>query len=151
MEFIFQGFQKMHGRVAISQNVLVRISWYVPHFEGSWITITMQFEFWTGTTLEVPALCVELILGSKVLCALSWNLHSLPFLPLSPQWWKFQIKTGTEPFTQLLSSPLYTICNAYIWVSCRVGEPFFFLNHTQQVAKSQTSHCRCITSNQNES
>ena len=65
MEFIFQGSQKMHGRVAISQNVLVRISWYVPHFEGFWITITMQFEFWTGTTLEAPALCACLAVCGK--------------------------------------------------------------------------------------
>ena len=50
---------------------------------------------------------VKLLLGSKVLCALFFNLHSLPFLLLSPLWWKFQNKTRTEPLTQGFCSPLY--------------------------------------------
>ena len=36
---------------------------------------------------------------SKVPCALFWNLHSLPFLPIAPLECKFQNKTCTEPFT----------------------------------------------------
>ena len=36
---------------------------------------------------------------SKVLCAIFGNLYSLHFLPLSPLWWNFQTKTGTEPLT----------------------------------------------------
>ena len=43
---------------------------------------------------------VEFILGSKVLCALFRNLHTLPFLPLSPLEGKFQSKTRMEPLTQ---------------------------------------------------
>ena len=36
----------------------------------------------------------------KVLCAIFGNLHSLPFLRLSPLWWNIQNKTGTETLTQ---------------------------------------------------
>ena len=38
---------------------------------------------------------------SKVLCALFWNLHSLPFFPLSLLEGKFQNKTCTQPLTNL--------------------------------------------------
>ena len=41
----------------------------------------------------------ELFLGSKVLCALFRNLHSLPFLPLFPVKGKLQNKACTEPLT----------------------------------------------------
>ena len=36
---------------------------------------------------------------SKVLCAIFGNLHSLPYLPLSPLWCNFKNKIGTEPLT----------------------------------------------------
>ena len=42
---------------------------------------------------------VEYIM-SNVLCAMFWNLHSLPFLPISPLWCKFQNKSHTELSTQ---------------------------------------------------
>ena len=42
---------------------------------------------------------LTVFLESKVLCALFWNLHSLPVLPLSPLECKFQNKTCTEPLT----------------------------------------------------
>ena len=38
-------------------------------------------------------------MGSKVLCAIFGNLHSLPFLPLFPLWCNFKNKIGTEPLT----------------------------------------------------
>ena len=49
----------------------------------------------------------KLILGSKVLCASSKNLHSLPFLPFSPLWWKFQNKTVTEPLPKDFVHPCH--------------------------------------------
>ena len=61
-----------------------------------------------GQAATATATGVLKILGSKVWCALFKNLHSLPFLPLSPLRWKFQNKTGTERLTQGFCSPLYT-------------------------------------------
>ena len=46
---------------------------------------------------------------SKVLCSIFGNLHSLPFLPLSPLWWNFQNKTSTEPLTASFTGALYTL------------------------------------------
>ena len=68
-----------------------------------------------GTSLLLATFCRgklqgsrDFFLGSKVLCALFSNLHSLPFLPLSlPLKCKFQNKTRTEPSTQEIIWPLY--------------------------------------------
>ena len=56
-EIYFSGFPKKHVRVAISQKVPVRISWYVPHFVGFWIEINLQYEFWLETILYLYVIC----------------------------------------------------------------------------------------------
>ena len=55
--------------------------------------------------LKKPSTGLKVVLGSKVLHALFWNLHSLPFLPVSPLECKFQNKTGTESLTQSRIGP----------------------------------------------
>ena len=52
----------------------------------------------------------------KVQCALFLNLHSLPFLPLSPLECKFKNKTGTEPFILEYLAPLY--CRGSVLFYC---------------------------------
>ena len=69
----FSEFPKMHARVAICQKVLIRISWYVPHFEGFWVTSNMQFEFWMDTDRSE---------GSCLLCS---SLYSPLHLSVPPK------------------------------------------------------------------
>ena len=54
MNFIFQGSQKKHVRVAISQKALSRISWYAPHFEGFWIPFKMHLIICLETDCTSP-------------------------------------------------------------------------------------------------
>ena len=62
---------------------------------------------------------VKVFLGSKVLCALFWNLHSLHFLPLTPLECKFQNKTSTEPLIKEITWTLYNSSNPSMF-SCMV-------------------------------
>ena len=60
MKFIFQGSQKKHVRVAISQKALSRISWYAPHFKGFWIPFKMHLIICLETDCTSPrTLCVR--------------------------------------------------------------------------------------------
>ena len=54
MNFIFQGSQKKHVRVAISQKALSRISWYAPHFKGFWIPFKMHLMICLETDCTFP-------------------------------------------------------------------------------------------------
>ena len=63
MKFIFQGSQKKHVRVAISQKAPVRISWYAAHFEGFWIPDKMHLMICLETVRAFP----------RLLCALNWK------------------------------------------------------------------------------
>ena len=44
-------------RVAITRKALVRISRYIPHFEGFYMPINMQYEFWMETDLHLYVQC----------------------------------------------------------------------------------------------
>ena len=60
MNFICQGSQKKHVRVAISQKAPVRISWYAPHFEGFQISVKMHVMICLETVRASPRLLCPL-------------------------------------------------------------------------------------------
>ena len=119
--FIFQGVFRVGvwlschlSIIGRSCRICIRVFLYVGHVAGCWRGKVGQDNYgYEGFSKHYQSHWIrhgytggQEKMMSKVVCAIFGNLHSLPFIPLSPLWCNFQSKTGTEPLTSSFPGPL---------------------------------------------
>ena len=118
MKFIFQGCQKKHVRVAISQNECLGILRYAPQIEGFWIPDWLQLSQFMGQKFDLYRTVTNTSYGKLELkypekCAEVLCTCPLWYLIPAQYWQEWEI-WGNTTFTLLLILSLSWLCRKLI-------------------------------------